>query len=45
MGFAREVANEVYFTDGGLLRSMVRRRSFSRPRAIQATRQFLDQIS
>ena len=44
MGFAREVANEVYFTDGGLLvEHAPPKQFFSEPRDPR-TRQFLDQI-
>ncbi len=45
MGFAREVANEVYFTDKGRdRRARVRRRSFSQHLAIRRTQAFLSQI-
>jgi polar amino acid transport system ATP-binding protein len=44
MGFAREVANEVYFTDGGVLvEHGPPKQFFSEPRDPR-TRQFLDQI-
>jgi polar amino acid transport system ATP-binding protein len=44
MGFAREVANEVYFTDGGILvEHGPPKQFFSQPRDPR-TRQFLDQI-
>jgi polar amino acid transport system ATP-binding protein len=44
MGFAREVANEVYFTDGGILvEHGPPKQFFSAPRDPR-TRQFLDQI-
>jgi len=44
MGFAREVANRVYFTDGGVLvESGPPKEFFGNPRDPR-TRQFLDQI-
>ena len=45
MGFAREVADHVYFTDGGLDRRARRRRpSCSAIRAKSARRAFLDKV-
>ena len=44
MGFAREVADEIYFTDGGILvEHAPPQQLFANPRD-QRTRQFLDQI-
>jgi polar amino acid transport system ATP-binding protein len=44
MGFAREVANEVYFTDGGLLVEHAPPKQFFGSPRDPRTRQFLDQI-
>jgi polar amino acid transport system ATP-binding protein len=44
MGFAREVANEVYFTDGGILVEHASPKQFFGSPRDPRTRQFLDQI-
>jgi polar amino acid transport system ATP-binding protein len=44
MGFAREVADQVYFTDGGVLVEHGPPKEFFASPRDQRTRQFLDQI-
>ena len=44
MGFAREVANEIYFTDGGILVEHAPPKEFFANPKDARTRQFLDQI-